>query len=99
MGQDTRYYLKSTNLINILEFQQNRIIQILGKLSDLIRDIRNENPDMDYKQAADFAKPYLPKELEEIEKLQQTLPSDINKLSDFKLQAVDILKSMESLKV
>jgi len=92
-----RHYLQSTDRVNNLEFQQRRKYEITAKLNDAIRDIKIREPEIDHDSTLKRAVGYMESENAEYQNLLQAIPDSVNKLSQFKTEAQDILRRLDNV--
>ena len=92
-----RYYLQSTDRVNNLEFQQRWKYEITAKLNDAIRDIKIREPEIDHDSTLKRAVGYMESENAEYQNLLQAIPDSVNKLSQFKTEAQDILRRLDNV--
>jgi hypothetical protein len=91
-----RYYLQSAERVNNLEYQQRRVYEIRARLNDTIRDIKQKDPNLDDEVAIKLAISYMKNESSESENLQNSIPESIARLSEFKLEAKELARLLES---
>ena len=75
-----RYYLRSSDLINSLEYQQRRKYELEGKFNDLVRDIKVKTPELSLDQARETAISFMQQESDEYRGLEASLPMAFCKL-------------------
>ncbi|RJO60291.1 hypothetical protein C4544_05365 [candidate division WS5 bacterium] len=86
-----RYYLKSTDLINTLEYRQRRKYEIEDKFNDLTRSLQLQNPTFTHNDAVRTAVSYMEHEDKEYTSLKESIPEAVNKLPNFKIEAKELL--------
>jgi len=92
-----RYYLKSADLINTLEYRQRRKYEIENKFNDLIRTLKLQNPTFTHDDAVRTAVSYMETEDKEYTFLKESIPEAVNKLPTFKSEAKELLDRVSQL--
>ena len=87
-----KYYLKSAEIIDILEYQQRRKYELENKYNGLVSDIRLKNPTIEQKEASKLAISYMESENSEYLRLQDGIPETVAKLGKFNGEAKDLIK-------
>lgn len=87
-----KYYLKSAEIIDILEYQQRRKYELENKYNGLVSDIRLKNPTIEQKEASKLAISYMESENSEYLRLQDGIPETVAKLGKFNGEAKELIK-------
>jgi hypothetical protein len=90
-----RYYLQSSDRINALEYQQRRKYEIEGKLNEMIRNIKFRDSSLSHDAAGKMAVGYMESESKEYDNLLALIPETVNKLSQFKARAEDLITQLK----
>ncbi|MCI0560660.1 MAG: hypothetical protein MN733_19415 [Nitrososphaera sp.] len=91
-----RYYLKSADRINTLEYQQRRKYEIEEKLNRLVTDIKYRDATLTHEKAWSLAVSLMEAEHREyINLLQTTIPQTVAKLKEFKGEAKEIMSKLQ----
>lgn len=91
-----KYYLKSAELIDTLEYQQRRKYELENKYNDLVSDIKLKNPEIEHKEASDLAISYMSSENNEYQRLVDSIPETVAKLTKFNIEAKDLLNELQA---
>ncbi len=91
-----KYYLKSAEIIDTLEYQQRRKYELENKYNGLVSDIKLKNPDMEHKEASDLAISYMSSENNEYQRLESSIPEIVSKLTKFRIEAKDLLNELHA---
>lgn len=92
-----QYYSQSTECINGLEYQQRRKYEIEARFNDIIRDIKQKNPNISNENARNTTANYMENENREYNDIEIFISKNIKKLSDFKYEAQEIIKLLENI--
>lgn len=93
-----RYYLRSADLINNIEYQQRRKYELETKFNDLLRDIMYKSPETSPEEAKNFAIIYMAQEDAEYRNLEESVPENVRKLERFKSEAKALLTKLQPSK-
>ena len=91
-----KYYLKSAELIDTLEYQQRRKYELENKYNDLVSDIKLKNPEIEHKEASDLAISYMSSENNEYQRLVDSIPETVAKLTKFNIEAKELLNKLQA---
>ncbi|MGZ4958902.1 MAG: hypothetical protein ACXV7J_06600 [Methylomonas sp.] len=102
-NKDTRkrifkYYLKSTELIDSLEYQQRRKYELENKFNGLVSDIKLRSPGLMDEDANALAESYMKAEDTEYRRLQNRIPETVIKLNKFRVEAEELIKILSNIK-
>jgi len=92
-----KYYLKSSEAINLLEQGQRRKDELSRKYNELLRDIKLRKPEISDTDAHNVAVKIMEAENAEFQNLTSLLPDNINALMNYKLEASELLNSLKAL--
>lgn len=90
-----RYYLRSAELIDTLEWQQGRKYELESKFNNLVNDIKMRDPGLKHNDVSDIAISYMQSENTEYVRLEGNLPEYIKKLASFKGEAKQLLSELK----
>ncbi|MEO6696385.1 MAG: hypothetical protein ABIN45_00070 [Gammaproteobacteria bacterium] len=90
-----RYYLRSSDLINNLEYQQRRKYELETKFNDLVRDIKYKSPQLTQEDAMKVATSYMTQEDAEYHRLKESVPENVKKLDKFKSEAKELVSELQ----
>lgn len=90
-----RYYLRSSDLINNLEYQQRRKYELETKFNDLVRDIKYKTPQLSHDEAMKDAISYMTQEEAEYLRLKEIVPENVKKLDKFKSEAKELVSALQ----
>lgn len=91
-----RYYLKTTERINLLEYQQRRKQEIEKKFNELRRDIQIREPKLSPQEVEKVAITLMANENAEYESLRASIQSIVDKLGQFKSEAEALLAELKT---
>lgn len=91
-----RYYLRSSDLLNNLEYQQRRKYELETKYNDLIRDIKYKTPQLSDAEASRAATSYMAQEDAEYLRLKESIPDNVKKLDKFKAEAKELERALQN---
>lgn len=74
-----QYYLRSSELIDMLEYRQRRKYELEDKYNRLVSDIKLRNPGMEHQEASELAISYMSDEDSEYRQLLNNIPEAIQK--------------------
>jgi hypothetical protein len=89
-----KYYLQSSDTINMLEFDQRRKYEIENKLNELVTKIKSENSSISDDDAGKQALGYMVKENNEYNDLNNRIPQSVTKLKEFKITAENLINRL-----
>lgn len=93
-----RYYLRSADVINSLEYQQSRLYELERRYNELLRDIKLKSPELSHEQASALATSYVQQEDLEYRNLTGVrIPETVAKLSEYKGAAKDLLRALSKV--
>jgi len=90
-----QYYLKSTDRINTLEYQQRRKYEIEHKLNDLTRDIKYRDTTVTHDEAVQLAINLMEAENREYINFQTSIPEAVGKLKEYKSEAKELMNRLK----
>ena len=93
-----KYYLRSTELIDTLEYQQRRKYEIENKFNSLVSDIKVKNQGIEHKEASDLAISYMTSENSEYLRLKDSIPEAVAKLTKLSSGAKELLDALHCKK-
>ena len=93
-----QYYLRSTDLIDTLEYRQRRKYELEEKYNRLVSDIKLKTPGIEDLEAKKLAISYMESEDSEYRCLEGTISEAVNKLEKFKNEAKDLHNVLSSNK-
>ena len=93
-----RYYLKTNELINQLEYQQQRIYEIQKRFRELHNNISLNQPDLNQDDVAALVLQIMRDENQEYTNAQAALPATVEKLKSFKSDALELLNELKTQK-
>ncbi len=85
-----KYYLKSTEIIDTLEYQQRRKYELENKFNGLVSDIKLKTPTIEHEEATRLAISYMEQENSEYQRLQDSIPDTVIKLGKFSSEAKEL---------
>ena len=88
-----KYYLRSADHINLLENQQRRKYDVQGKLNEVVRDLQLRNDALPREQALEQAVRLMHAEDLELVGLTKFLPQNIQRMRDFRTEAMELLNA------
>ena len=91
-----KYYLKSAELIDTLEYQQRRKYELGNKYNGLVSDIKLKNPDIEHKEASNLAISYMTSENDEYQRLEGSIPETVAKLTKYSIEAKELLNELQT---
>lgn len=89
-----KYYLKSADLINNMEYQQKRKYELHDKLNEMIRKIQFDEPTLSRDDATARAVSYMQDEDAEHRRLDGNLEEAMRKIETFKSEAQRLLSRL-----
>ena len=89
-----RYYQKSTELINLIEYQQQRKGIIDARYTDYLRKVNDEFPEIGQQEADNRARQLLGDEANEFDQASNFLDHNINKLKEYRDKAKELLHEL-----
>ena len=93
-----KYYLRSSELIDMLEYQQKRKYDLGTKFNGLLSDIKLKNPEMEHQEATDLAISYMASEDQEYRRLEISIPENVTKLRKFRTEAKELIGTLNNEK-
>jgi hypothetical protein len=93
-----RYYLRSAQLMDTLEYQQRRKYDLEDKFNSLISDIKVRHQGIEHKKASEIAISYMQSENEEYILLEQNIPEYVKKFASFKGEAKQLISELKGNK-
>lgn len=91
-----QYYLRSAEVISLLEFQQKRKYELENKYNDLVRDIKFKDPSLSDEDVRKNALSYMASESAEYDNLLIIIPETVTKLGRFKVEAESLHAKLSS---
>lgn len=89
-----KYYLRSAELIDTLEYQQRRKYELENKYNGLVSDIKLKTPEIEHQEASDLAISYMASENSEYQRLETSIPETVAKLTKFSSEAKELLNDL-----
>lgn len=90
-----RYYLQSSECINLLEFNQNRKYAILRDYNKLLNDLRLKDPSASEEDIKERAVKMMPEEDREIKDIENITVGSISTLRNMRETAVDLIERLK----
>jgi hypothetical protein len=94
-----KYYLKSSELIGLLDFYQRRRYELQGKFNDMVTNIKINENGISEEKAKEIALSIMHQEDEEFKKIENAIPETIKKLLGQKLEATELMTSLKMKRV
>ena len=91
-----QYYLRSAEVISLLEFRQKRKYELENKYNDLVRDIKFKDPSLSDEDVRKNALSYMASESAEYDNLLVIIPETVTKLGRFKAEAESLHAMLSS---
>lgn len=91
-----RYYLKTNELVNSLEYQQQRLYEIQRRFRELHNNISLNQPGLNQDQVADLVLNIMKDENSEYTHTQATLPATVEKLKSFKPYCLELINELKT---
>ncbi len=89
-----KYYLRSAELIDTLEYQQRRKYELENKFNGLVSDIKLKTPTIKHEEASDLAISFMSSENSEYQTLESSIPETVGKLGKFSSEAKELLSEL-----
>lgn len=93
-----RYYLKTNELVNQLEYQQQRIYEIQRRFRELHNNVSLNQRELTQEQVGALVFRIMSDENTEFTNTQAALPSTIEKLRSFKSDCLELINELKSQK-
>ena len=94
-----KYYNKSYQHLSILQNSQQQKYNIESKLNEIIRDVKLKDGRLGHKKAVEIAVSLMPSEEKNLQLINESLPVNIIKVKDLKVEAKEILTNLSQLKL
>ncbi len=93
-----RYYLKTNELVNQLEYQQQRLYEIQRRFRELHNNVSLKQSELTQEQVGALVLQIMSDENTEYTSIQEALPSTIEKLRSFKSDCLELTNELKSQK-
>jgi uncharacterized protein YdhG (YjbR/CyaY superfamily) len=90
-----RYYLKTNELVNQLEYQQQRIYEIQRRFRELHNNVSLGQPELDQNQVGSLVLQIMKDENAEFLNTQAAIPATVEKLKSFKSDCLELINELK----